>query len=457
MKNKKILSIVLSGTLFATGIGLLPTKAMAKTKTETKVEQNSGMEAGKLVFKALNELNEKNIKEARKAVAGLPNSNTKLIYTNALNYTVYKNIDKKVSPVDELMNAYKKTMKVRSGKSTVNFDINVNGKNLSKEEEETMKPLMAILNDFKMDGVVNYILNEKNTKLNADCKIDMNIMNQMLNLKAWMDMDMQGKEPNMKYVVNIPNEMKMLSPELKGKDYIVYDMSKFYKQFNQNIDGNMMESYTKFSKKFEKEMIEFLRTSDAELNLVTRNGEKTTENGKVQMYQIKIDNEKLTKMIKYMFKDETMRNLIKDYVKESINLGAQMQDDKLTQEQMKELQKGINEGIDDVEKQLEITLQEINKVATYEFTIDFGINQDGYISYEAGKVNFNVDASKIEQSATKANYAFEIKFSSETSKINEDVKVEKMPEITKENSIDYFEFLMKSMMQTEVKTETVTK
>jgi hypothetical protein len=67
----------------------------------------------------------------------------------------------------------------------------------------------------------------------------------------------------------------------------------------------------------------------------------TTEN--VDLYEIKLDNEKLTNLIKFALQDKEMNKLIKDYVKFSINLGAEMENEKVSPEELKEMEKEIDE------------------------------------------------------------------------------------------------------------------
>lgn len=86
-----------------------------------------------------------------------------------------------------------------------------------------------------------------------------------------------------------------------------------------------------------------------------------------------------------------MNKLIKDYVKFSINLGAEMENEKVSPEELKEMEKEIDEGLN----QLVVMLEELNKSVEYELVFDFGVNKDGYIAYQTAGIKATVDAGKI--------------------------------------------------------------
>ncbi|MCY6371163.1 hypothetical protein [Clostridium ganghwense] len=450
MKSKKTLSMILSAVVLAGGIGLAPAKAMADTKDGVKVASTVNTKnVGEVVFKAINDLSEKNIKEARLAIANLQDSHTKHLYNKTLDYHIYSNIDKKVSPVDELMNAYDKTAKMRSAESKVNFDIKLNGQNLSKEEQQSLAPVMAMINSLKVNATSKYKSNEKNTKIFANSDINIDFMQQVFNLKAWMDINTEGKQPNMKYIVSIPEAMKNLTPELKGKDYIVYDTSKIYEKLNvPNMDyGKMMGVYEKYGKRFQEALLDFIRVADAKYSIVTRKGQGTILNGKekVNLYQIKLDNDKLVKVVKLAMQDENMKKLIKDYLKDTINVAAEMQDKKISQQDLEKIQQEIDKQLEIGMTQLVAALEEMNKSVKFEIVLNCGVNKDGYIASEAGSFKVTVDSAKLQGKNNGSKYTCTINYNSELYNINGDVKVEAMPKVNEKNSIDYVDMLMNNV------------
>lgn len=447
MRSKKSISMILAAAVLATGISFVPARASAVTEGSVKLEskeQNKNVRAA--VQKAIKDLNEENIKEARKMIAEVEDTNLKYLYNKALEYNIYKNVDKKVSPVDELVMAFDKTNKVTSCESNIKVDLNMDGKNLTQEEMQSFAPIMQIVNGIKIDGTSKFVGNGKNTEISAKSDLNLSFMNQIYKMSTWVDMNMEGKEPKTKYVITIPEALKATSPELKGKDYLVYDSEKIAKELGENVDyGKMMQSSVKLGNKMQLVLVDFLRAADAKFNLVTRKDKQTvtignaTEN--VDLYEIKLDNEKLTNLIKFALQDKEMNKLIKDYVKFSINLGAEMENEKVSPEELKEMEKQIDEGLN----QLVIMLEELNKSVEYELVFDFGVNKDGYITYQTAGIKATVDAGKIQGSDSKSQYTFVVNFSSDAYNINGKVNIEAMPEVNEKNSIDYVELLKESM------------
>lgn len=447
MRSKKSISMILAAAVLATGISFVPARASAVTEGSVKLEskeQNKNVRAA--VQKAIKDLNEENIKEARKMIAEVEDTNLKYLYNKALEYNIYKNVDKKVSPVDELVMAFDKTNKVTSCESNIKVDLNMDGKNLTQEEMQSFAPIMQIVNGIKIDGTSKFVGNGKNTEISAKSDLNLSFMNQIYKMSTWVDMNMEGKEPKTKYVITIPEALKATSPELKGKDYLVYDSEKIAKELGENVDyGKMMQSSVKLGNKMQLVLVDFLRAADAKFNLVTRKDKQTvtignaTEN--VDLYEIKLDNEKLTNLIKFALQDKEMNKLIKDYIKFSINLGAEMENEKVSPEELKEMEKQIDEGLN----QLVIMLEELNKSVEYELVFDFGVNKDGYITYQTAGIKATVDAGKIQGADSKSQYTFVVNFSSDAYNINGKVNIEAMPEVNEKNSIDYVELLKESI------------
>lgn len=447
MKSKKSISMILAAAVLATGISFVPARASAVTEDSVKLEskeQNKNVRAA--VQKAIKDLNEENIKEARKMIAEVEDTNLKYLYNKALEYNIYKNVDKKISPVDELMMAFDKTNKVTSCESNIKVDLNMDGKNLTQEEIQSFAPIMQIVNGIKIDGTSKFVGNKKNTDISAKSDLNLSFMNQIYKMSTWVDMNMEGKEPKMKYVITIPEELKALSPELKGKDYFVYDSQKITEELAQNVDyEKMMKSSVRLGNKMQVTLADFLRVADAKFNLVTRKDRQTVTIGNakenVDLYEIRLDNEKLTEVIKFALQDKEMKKLIKDYAKFSINLGAEMQNEKVSAEDLKEMEKAIDEGLN----QLVGMLEELNKSVKYELVFDYGVNKDGYIAYKTGSIKVTVDTGKLQGTDSKSQYTFVINLSSDAYNINGKVNIEAMPEVNEKNSIDYVELLKESM------------
>lgn len=456
MKNKRITCAILALGMAIGGNGFLASKAYAADNNKLIAPMNNQQQLQNKVCGLLNNIeknpNEKDIKEARVLLHDIKDSSVKPVYNYLLNLYIDKNIDKGVSSVDELTRAYEKTEKINFCNAKQNITMNLEGKDLSKKEEKVLSQIIPIINSLKLKTDFNMKSIEANKKVQAQGKVNVGINGMNSDIKFWMDINSNSKIPNVKYIIEIPEALKAFVPiQYKGKKYIVYDMEKILKNGQDNEDilmpdfSKVMSSTLDFSNKFTKSFKEFIKVADAKYGLVSRGdiNKLSVEEAKNvdKLYKIDLDSDKLVNIIKYALRDKEMSGIVKDFVNNIIALDPSSKGQKITDEQ-------LNKAISSIEGMLE----DVKDLVDLDISVNIGVNKDGYIVYNKENVKVSVQSKKIMQLFSKSNpnvnipnvnstYTLSFNVDSTINDINKEIKVEAMPEVNKENSINYMEMI----------------
>ncbi|QGU96148.1 hypothetical protein GOM49_14525 [Clostridium bovifaecis] len=454
MKSKKIISMVLASGMLIGGIGFSPVKALAATGknvqvTSVKTQKNLESQAYKLLMEVKTNPNGTNIKAARKALAGITDASYKSAYKYLLGLYTNKSVEKPA--IDELILANAMNAKITRGETEVNFGMNLEGKNLSKEEQEQLAMLQLALNNMKVNTNVKYA-GEGNTKAQVSGNVKVNAMGQEMKMNIWADVDATGSVPQIKYVVQIPEILKTADPTFANKDYFVFDFAEMLQnpamqQAGPMPDmGKIMEAANKFGTKFSKSFDEFIKIADAKYDIVERKDVSKVDaagtKGLVKAYSVTLTNDEVMNLIKDALKDKKMMALFKNYVDDITALDPNAQ--KLSNE---EFYAGLT--------QASAMLDQISSMIKFNVNFDMGVNKEGYVSYQNGSIKVEVNAAKMVGMFTQAQpelkgqvtvspdstYILTINLDSNTTNINGDVKVEAMPKVTKENSLSFTDLM----------------
>jgi len=464
MKNKKIMSMILVAGITIGGTGFMPAKALAAANDKVQVINNTVVSQKDLKQQSYDLLNkikenptEADIKTARKMISSISDLSYTSAYTYLLNLYVDKNIDKGISTIDELINAYKKNQSITSMEQKFGFNTNLLAENLSEEEQMAMAQILPIINtlSFGMDSKMK--TSDENKKVQLEGTIDISIMNMPIEAKVWIDMDITGATPKMKFIIEIPNSIKMFLPaELKDKQYLIYDMETILKASGVNQGqmagfGDIMNSAEIFGKKFNASFNEFIKIADAKYSIVSRGDlatlDKETAQEVSKLYKIDLNNEKLIGIINDALKDYSMKKIFKNYINDSMKLDPTVKGQEITD-------KDLEEGIEEITK----ALMEMGDSLKFDMAYECGVNKEGYVSYEKGSFTVAVDSAKLnalmapenpaqnteKSKAPNSKYTFTLNFGSNLSNINKEIKLTPMPEVNEKNSIDIMQLLIAS-------------
>lgn len=460
MKKKKIISMVLAAGLTVGGTGFLPVKALAAANDNVQVinavvsQKDSKQQAYDLLCKIKENPTEADIKAARKIISGISDIRYTSAYTYLLNLYVDRNIDKGISPIDELLNASAKKQSITSVEQRFGLNTNLLAENLSDEEKAAMAQILPIINtlSFAMDSKMN--ASDENKKVQLEGTIDINVMNMPVKAKMWVDMDLTGATPKMKYIIEIPDNIKMFLPaELKDKQYLIYDMETILKASGANAVqmagfGDIMNSAEIFGEKFTASFNDFIKIADGKYDIVSRGDvstlDKETAQEVTKLYKINLNNEKLMGIINDSLKDNSMKKVFKNYINDIAKADPTTKGQVMTD-------KDIEDGIEEITK----ALGQLGDSLKLDMTLDCGVNKEGYISYEKGSLKVTVDSAKLNalmapgstaqnNNTSNSKYTFTLNFDSKLSNINKEIKLTPMPEVNEKNSIDLMQLLIAS-------------
>ncbi|MCY6960167.1 peptidoglycan-binding protein [Clostridium brassicae] len=458
MKSKKIMAITLAAGIFIGGVGVSPIKAFAATENKVQAKVSTQKELQSKVYKLLNKIkvnpNEKDIKEARRVIEDIDNHSYRATCSYLLNLYINNNIDKNVSSIDELVNAYKMNKKITSCEVEQNLGIKLDGKNLSKEEEKNLAQILSIINSLNVKTDIKTVSRDENKKAVAEGNVKVSVNGVTMDMKVWSDVDTTGSNPKIKSIIEIPEALKVIMPaEYKDKKYFVYDISKILSN-SQTVEATKMIDFQKlinsannFGVSFNESFANFIKIADAKYDIVSKGDASKLGNNSVKAYKIDLNNEKLINVIKYALKDKKMTGLVKDYINDIMALDPNYSGTKVTDEQ---LSAALNQTI--------MILDKMKDAVQIDISIDVGVDKSGYVSYNKGNVKFTVNVGEISKMSgdikakkdvvnTNSIYTLLFNFDSNISKINEDIKTNPMPEVNEKNSIDYMEFVMNMAKQ----------
>ncbi|MGY0373130.1 hypothetical protein [Clostridium sp. JNZ J1-5] len=460
MKNKKIISIVLTAGMLLGGIGVQPIKAMAATgesvQAETKVnDQELKTKAYELLKQIRVNPNEKDIKEARKILTNISDQTYKSGYSYLLGLYIDRNIDKNISPMDELLKAYGMNQNITSAEQQMQFDINLKGENLSEDEKAMLAQILPIINTFKMGIDAKSKTSDENKKAQVEGNIKISINGMPIEMKTWADVDATAKVPKVKYVVEIPEAAKAFMPDgFKDKKYFVYDLEKILAEAG-DIQGQMpnfgaiMNDAEVFGKKFMAATEDFMKLADAKYDIVSRGDLTKIDPSKAKdlskLYKVELTNDKLIQIIKDALQDEKMMKMIKDYVNSTMEMDPSTKGQKIDDKEFKE---GLNEVVKALDK--------MKDGLKFDLVYECGVNKEGYISYEKGSIKVTVNTAKLEElmgqvpgqlpgveanGKSNSTYTLTMNFDSNSTNINKDIKMSPMPEVNEKNSVDFMQLM----------------
>ena len=111
-----------------------------------------------------------------------------------------------------------------------------------------------------------------------------------------------------------------------------------------------------------------------------------------------------------------------------------------------ELKKKFNKFMDD--------FKDVKLLGEEGIVIEYGVNNDGYIVREVGKIDLNIDLKSIGEATGNSALVedlgilkLEINFNTKNYNINKDMKIN-MPKVNEQNSLDYKDILEQTLNTT---------
>lgn len=356
----------------------------------------------------------------------------------------------------KLYNAIMKSQDITSMESDTNISLNLEGEGFSKEDQQGLQEVANMLKDSKISIHQKMVQNEEKTSARAQVKTGLNFAGMDMDMKVWVDTDMSGDTPKMVEIIKMPKTlMTQMSPEDSEKAYIVYN---FEDMVNSGQEVNFKELMN-FSKEMQPKMINFMKdyhkNFDPGFEIASYKGKRDIDEKTLSIYEVKLDDASFKELIRYMvnssmdnentikFIEEYMNAVmglvqIPDSEKESAKEEMSQEIGKL-QNNLPELKKQFNEFMDN--------FKDVKILGDKGIVIEYGVNSDGYIAHQSGKIDMNIDLKAIGKAIGNDTLVknsgvlrLGINYNTKNYNINKDMRIN-MPSVNKRNAMYYKDIL----------------
>lgn len=382
------------------------------------------------------------------------------------------------SSIDGFINACLKGEQITSAeqKETDFFSIKVDGLDLDKlgapkAEQGIVNMVLQQLQNIPITADTKINTNADKTIITMQSNVSVTIMNKAYPFNVWIIQDKSNGKNNVKEIFEIPEWLKALISSTIGgqasnstlndiltKKYLVIDTAKFTDSKLATKDFDMT-TINKFTEDFTKELIQALivelKDSNGTSNIVTKVSDSK--------YQVTINNNNLKVIIKDLLSNSSLQQSVTDYAVSIAKSQATSEGKTLTDADISKIGTEIKALIVKASDYLPevnefIDLFNLNVNGNYE------INDAGFISHKDGNATLKVDVNKITEyianlSGNKATstkdtsldaikniqVTFGLKYNTDITNINGNVVIDAVPTTTADNSIDYFDLVMKNV------------
>lgn len=363
--------------------------------------------------------------------------------------------------------AVMKSQGIKSSQNDMQMALRLDAAGLSEEEQVSFAQMKAMLNGTKLAMNIKQSANADNTIAKAEAGMNMYLAGMSMDMGIWVDMDLNASSPKFKEIIKYPAIMAASDPALAGKEYMVMDLGQLMSAPNINgqAQGINYADVMKQTKELQEKTLVFmgkyLAQYDPGFKFITDAGTKdiiTPERTvKAHVYQIKLDDKAAKKLIRYtvnnLANNKDAMEFLVEYMKFVGSLSA-------TTPGVDNPAAGFDNMLADFEKEKPELLAKFNKsmdqlegiqlFGEKGITLEYAIDESGYIVSQSGSIDFVFDAAKLgsiegigdTKYAGTAVYKVGFDFSMLTYNINKDMPIQ-MPVITPENSINYTD-MMKS-------------
>lgn len=359
----------------------------------------------------------------------------------------------------ELLNAIEKTTEIRSYENHSSFEIENVSLNSNIAETAMVEPFVSMLNGLKMDMHQKVSQNNEQTIVKAQMDMSVTLEGTTEQTSIWLDYDYTKTPPDMKTIIKIPASAIGIIPGTEeGKEYLVMDESLF-----EDASKLAPEAYTESlesAKSFQTQLLNLIKQyaieKDPNFVAVTQLPDRTINGEKHKVYQLKLTDNSLKALMKHissaMPQDESTKEMLKEFIMTTIMMTEGTEAGKDLSDTFEKFRDGTTNFSQDLNATLE-TFDNITMLGDQGIVIDYLINSQGYVVSQTGVIDLFMNTQQVDDALEKlsptgdypesnrnefleATATFGLRFSSETSKINENITIE-FPALTPENSINF--------------------
>lgn len=365
----------------------------------------------------------------------------------------------------KLYNAFKKSQDIMSMESDTNLTFKVEAKNFPAEQQQTIEEISKMLNNSEFKMYQRTVQNEEKTIAKSYVNTDFNLGDMKMDMQVWVEADMSTDTPKLVEIIKLPSAMmSTMAPEGENKEFIVYD---FAEMMNTGKEGVNLDKLTDFSKEIQPKLMNLLKDYytkfDPGFEVGAFKGTRTVNGRSLSIYEVKLDDASFKKLVRYAgnsyLEDENTINFIKEYFNGV--MGAIDGTDEEKQELSQNLDK-FQQDFPQIKKQFNEFMdkfEDVKILGDKGLVIEYGINSDGYIAHEAGKMDLSIDLGAIEKAFKNSDIVesdaveqetpvlnIEINFNTKIYNINKDIIVN-MPKVDNNNALYFSDLVQNNLAQ----------
>ncbi|KUO77695.1 MAG: hypothetical protein APF77_13210 [Clostridia bacterium BRH_c25] len=360
-----------------------------------------------------------------------------------------------------LYDAMIKSQSIKSSQNDVEFTLRLDAAGISEQDKAAFEQMKAVLNGAELSMNMKQSANTDNTAAKAEVDMIMNMGGMSMDMGVWVDMDLNGDSPKFKEIIKLPAMMTATNPAMAGKEYMVMDIGETMK--GSEVDGQVSDmdyaETMKLTKEFQEKatafMAKYLAQYDPGFKFISDAGTKemiTPERTvKAHVYQVKLNDKTAKKLVRYTvnnfadnkdamdFAVEYMKLIQKFTVPTPGAVSPTAEFEKFIagfENEKPEMLAEFNKAMDQLES--------IQLIGDNGITLEYAIDENGYIISQSGSMDFIIDVAKLDSIESIGNsepagvgiYTVGFDFSMLSYNINKDMTIE-MPVVTPENSIDF--------------------
>lgn len=356
-----------------------------------------------------------------------------------------------------IFDASMKMQKVNSIQQHMTLSMELKGSGLDPMIQEQIDQVAAMLNGTKIELNLKTKTNEKQTMIQSQVDMNFGMPGLEMKMPLWIDMDLTGDQPKFQEIVQMPLLAKAsLPPEYMSKDYMVMD---FANAGNPGLSPLDMTKLMDFSVNFQTKWTDFLLSYADRFNPGLEVVSVPVQDSSIQKYAIHLDDKAFKELLSYTVnnfaQDKEAQGFLNDYFQAVFALsgGAASFEGALDAEEIFSDSESSAGALNQFNAILE-SLQDVTLVGESGIQLVYTL-ADGYITQTEGSFDLQIDLAQIagllnipnedeESTEVSGVLNFIINYKAENSNINQPLDIQ-IPELSPENSFDYFEFMKDSL------------
>ncbi|WP_026184033.1 LysM peptidoglycan-binding domain-containing protein [Desulfitobacterium hafniense] len=356
-----------------------------------------------------------------------------------------------------IFDASMKMQKVNSIQQHMTLSMELKGTGLDPMIQEQVDQVAAMLNDTKIELNLKTKTNEKQTMVQSQADMNFSMPGLEMKMPLWIDMDLTGDQPKFLEIIQMPLMAKAsLPPEYMSKEYMVMDLANTSSSELAPMD---MTKLMDFSVNFQTKWTDFLMSYADRFNPGLEVVSVPVQDPSIQKYAIHLDDKAFKALLSYTVnnfaQDKEAQGFLNDYFQAVLDLsgGASSFEGALDAEEMFGDSESSAEALSQFNAILD-SLQDVTLVGESGIQLTYTIS-DGYITQTEGSFDLQIDLAQMagllnipsedeELTEISGVLNFLISYKEENSNINQPLDIQ-IPELSTENSFDYFEFMEASL------------